>query len=72
MQFFYGSAQACWHKLASGADGSAASAGHAFADIRLEGRQSLELPPVEQIKIDSGTWDQTETEIYHLSRIKVL
>ena len=36
------------------------------------GYVAVELFPVEQVKIYSGTWNQTETEIYHLSRTKVL
>ena len=72
MKFLYGIAEACLHELAGCADGGTAPAGHTLTDIGFESRQSLELISVKQVKIDSGTWDQTETEIYHLSRIKVL
>ncbi len=72
VKFLYGSTEACRHELPGGADGGAASAGHALAHIRLKSGQLIELFPVEQVKIDSGTWDQTETEIYHLSLTKVL
>ena len=67
-----GGAETRGGELPCGADSGAASAGHTFARVRLDFRQRLELLPVKQVKIDSGTWDQTETEIYHLSRTKVL
>lgn len=72
MEFLDGGTDAGADKLSGSADGGAAAAGHALAHIRLDGGQSFELFPVEKVKIDSGTWNQTETEIYHLSRIKVL
>ena len=60
------------NEVSGRADSGAASAGHALAHIRLCRGQLFELRPVEQVKIYSGTWDQTKTEIYHLSRTKVL
>ena len=70
--FLNGFPDAGAHELSGRAYRSATSAGHTLADIRLNCSQLFELFPVEQVKIDSGAWDQTETEIYHLSRTKVL
>ena len=72
VEFLDGGAEACRHELSGGADGSATPAGHTLAHVRLNRGQLLELFLVEQVKIYSGTWNQTETEIYHLSRTKVL
>ena len=72
MELLDGGADTGADEFSGSADGSAAAAGHALAHIRLDGGQSFELFSVEKVEIDSGTWDQTETEIYHLSRIKVL
>ena len=72
VKFLDGGTKACPDELPGGADGGAASAGHALAHIRLKSGQLFELSPVEKVKIYSGTWSQTETEIYHLSRTKVL
>ena len=72
MKFLDGGAETCRNELPGGADGGAASASHTLAHVRLKRGQLFELSPVEQVKIDSGTWNQTETEIYHLSRTKVL
>ena len=72
VEFLDGGAEACLNELTGGADGGAASAGHALAHIRLYRGQLFELLSVKEVKIDSGTWNQTETEIYHLSRTKVL
>ena len=72
VEFLDGGAEACRHKLSGGADGGATPAGHALAHVWLNRGQLLELFPVEQVKIYSGTWNQTETEIYHLSRTNVL
>ena len=60
------------NEVSGRADGGATPAGHTLAHIRLKRGQRLELFPVEQVKIYSGTWNQTETEIYHLSRTKIL
>ena len=70
--FLNGFPDAGAHELSGRTYRSATSAGHTLADIRLNCSQLFELFPVEQVKIDSGAWDQTETEIYHLSRTKVL
>ena len=59
-------------ELSGRTDSRTAAARHAFSHIRLDCRQLFELLPVEQVKIDSGTRNQTETEIYHLSRSNVL
>lgn len=72
VKFLDGGAEACLNELTGGADGGATPAGHTLAHIRLCRGQLFELRPVEQVKIYSGTWDQTKTEIYHLSRSKVL
>ena len=64
--------QAGMPELSGRTDSRTAAARHAFAHIRLDCRQLFELLPVEQVKIDSGTRNQTETEIYHLSRSNVL
>ena len=72
VQFLDGGAKACRHEMSRRADSGAASAGHALAHIRLYRGQLFELLSVKEVKIDSGTWNQTETEIYHLSRTKVL
>ena len=72
VEFLDGGAEACLNELTGGADGGATPAGHTLAHVRLDSGQLFELFPVEQVKIYSGTWNQTETEIYHLSRTKVL
>ena len=72
VEFLDGGAEACLNELTGGTDSCAASTGHTLAHVRLKRGQLFELFPVEQVKIDSGTWNQTETEIYHLSRTKVL
>ena len=72
VKFLNGFPQAGMPELSGRTDSRTAAARHAFAHIRLYRRQLFELLPVEQVKIDSGTWNQTETEIYHLSRSNVL
>ena len=72
VEFLDSGAEACLNELTGRADSSAASAGHTLAHVRLDRGQLFELFPVEQVKIYSGTWSQTVTEIYHLSRTKVL
>lgn len=72
VKFLHRGAQTGRHKMSRRADSRTAPAGHTLANVRLKRGKRLELLPVEQVKIDSGTWNQTETEIYHLSRTKVL
>ena len=72
VKLLYGFPQAGVLEFSCRTHSRTAAARHTFAHIRLDCRQLLELLPVEQVKIDSGTWNQTETEIYHLSRTKVL
>ena len=62
MQFLDGGAKACRHEMSRRADSGATSAGHALAHIRLHRGQLFELLSVKEVKIDSGTWNQTETE----------
>lgn len=59
--------QARMDELPGRAHGRATSARHANPGIGLHRHELLVLLLVEEIQIDPGTGDQSETEIYHLS-----
>lgn len=57
VKFLNGFPDACVYEFPGRADSSAASAGHTFADVRLDRSQFFELFLVEQVQIYSGAWN---------------